>query len=105
MAAQAQTAPIKILRRKQVEARIGLSRSAIYSRFRPNPKRPTDYDPTFPKPIPIGAKAVGWIEAEIDAWLTAQVEKSRPRALEPKTSKVRPMSLPAAVAILDGEGA
>lgn len=76
MAAKIQSA-LTILRRKQVEARTGLSRSSIYARLRQNPKRPGDYDPTFPKPISIGAKAVGWIEAEIDAWLTAQVEKSR----------------------------
>jgi prophage regulatory protein len=76
MAAQIKSA-LTILRRKQVEARTGLSRSSIYARFRQNPKRPGDYDPTFPKPISVGAKAVGWIEAEIDAWLTAQVEKSR----------------------------
>jgi prophage regulatory protein len=76
MAAQIQSA-LTILRRKQVEARTGLSRSSIYARLRQNPKRPGDYDPTFPKPISVGAKAVGWIEAEIDAWLTAQVEKSR----------------------------
>ena len=76
MAAKLQTA-LTILRRKQVEARTGLSRSSIYARLRQNPKRPGDYDPTFPKPISVGAKAVGWIEAEIDAWLTAQVEKSR----------------------------
>ena len=76
MAAQIQSA-LTILRRKQVEARTGLSRSSIYARLRHNPKRPGDYDPTFPKPISVGAKAVGWIEAEIDAWLTAQVEKSR----------------------------
>ena len=76
MAAQTQNA-ITILRRKQVEARTGLSRSSIYARLRHNPKRPGDYDPSFPKPISVGAKAVGWIEAEIDAWLTAQVEKSR----------------------------
>ncbi len=68
---------IRILRRKQVEARTGLSRSSIYARLRQNPKRPGDYDSTFPKPISVGAKAVGWIEAEIDAWLTAQVEKRR----------------------------
>jgi len=79
MAAQIQSAPT-ILRRKQVEARTGLSRSSIYARLRPNPKRPGDYDPTFPKPVSIGAKAVGWIEAEIDAWLIAQVEKSRKAA-------------------------
>ncbi len=75
MAAQSQS--LTILRRKQVEARIGLGRSAIYAKIRPNPKRPTDFDPTFPKPIPIGAKAVGWVESEIDSWLAAQIAKSR----------------------------
>ena len=34
-------------------------------------------DPTFPKPIKIGAKAIGWIESEIEAWLAAQISKSR----------------------------
>ena len=68
---------VTILRRKQVEVRTGLSRSSIYARIRPNPNRPGDYDPTFPKPVSLGAKAVGWIEAEVDAWLAAQIEKSR----------------------------
>lgn len=68
---------ITILRRKQVEARTGLSRSTIYAKIRPNPKRPREYDPTFPKPVSVGAKAVGWIEAEVNAWLAAQVKKSR----------------------------
>jgi prophage regulatory protein len=76
MAAQIQAA-LTILRRKQVEARTGLSRSTIYAKLRCNPKRPTDYDPTFPKPVSVGAKAVGWIEAEINDWLTAQIAKSR----------------------------
>ncbi len=76
MAAQTKT-PLTIISRKQVEARTRLSRSSIYARIRENPKRPGDYDPTFPKPIAVGIRAVGWIEAEIDAWLTAQVEKSR----------------------------
>lgn len=76
MATQIQTA-LTILRRRQVEARTGLSRSSIYAKLRHNPKRPGDFDPTFPAPIAVGAKAVGWIEAEIDAWLTAQVKKSR----------------------------
>jgi prophage regulatory protein len=67
----------RILRRKQVESRTGLSRSSIYARLRHNPKRPGDFDPTFPKPVSVGAKAVGWIEAEIEAWLTAQIQKSR----------------------------
>ena len=76
MAAQNQL-PLTILRRKQVEARTGLSRSTIYAKLRRNPNRPRDYDPTFPKPVSMGAKAVGWIESELDAWLTAQIAKSR----------------------------
>jgi len=76
MAAQAKSA-LTILRRKQVEARIGLSRSAIYAKFKRNPKRPGDYDPTFPRPVSVGTKAVGWIESEIDAWVAARIQKSR----------------------------
>lgn len=70
MAAQLREAltRLTILRRKQVEARTGLSRSTIYERIKSG---------TFPAPVSIGAKAVGWIESEIDSWLTAQVEKSR----------------------------
>lgn len=70
MAAQQQS-PLTILRRKQVEARTGLARSTIYDHVRAG---------TFPAPISLGEKAVGWIESEIDAWLTAQVEKSRKAA-------------------------
>lgn len=69
--------PLTILRRTQVEARTGLSRSSIYSRLKPNPKRPGDFDPTFPKPVQLGAKSVGWVESEIETWLSAQVERSR----------------------------
>ena len=82
MAAKNETAvcdakEIRILRRKQVEARTGLSRSTIYAKLRRNSKRRSDYDPTFPKPVSVGAKAVGWLEHEISAWLEAQIEKSR----------------------------
>ncbi len=73
------TAPIQnaltILRRKEVEARTRLSRSTIYSKIQSS--RPALYDPTFPKPIALGAKAVGWVEAEIDAWIAAQIKISR----------------------------
>ena len=70
--------PLTILRRKLVEQRTGLSRSTIYGKIKFDPKRPHEYDPTFPLPITLGnnAKAVGWIESEIDAWLNAQIENS-----------------------------
>jgi prophage regulatory protein len=77
MAAQSKTAQAVIIRRKQVQARTGLSCSTLYAKLRQNPKRPGDFDPTFPRPISIGAKAVGWIEVEIDDWLNAQIQKSR----------------------------
>jgi prophage regulatory protein len=74
MAAQIQNA-LTILRRKQVEARTGLSRSAIYAKLRHNPRRPGDFDPTFPKPVSVGARAVGWLESEIEQWLAERAAK------------------------------
>ena len=68
---------LKILRRKQVEGKTGLSRSNIYSRLRFNPKRPKEFDPTFPKPIDLGERAVGWVESEIDDWINARFQQSR----------------------------
>ncbi len=68
MAEQIQTA-LSILRRRQVEKRIGLTRSPLYARIKAG---------TFPKPVQLGnGRAVGWIEAEIEAWLSEQILKSR----------------------------
>lgn len=72
---------IKILRRAQVQERTGLSCSTLYAKLKFNAKRPAEFDATFPKPVRIGAKAVGWVEAEVDAWLAAQVAKSRSGAV------------------------
>ncbi|MBX9267504.1 helix-turn-helix transcriptional regulator [Chromobacterium violaceum] len=66
-----------ILRRKQVEARTGLSRTTIYDRI--NPKSPR-YDQTFPTPVSLGAGAVGWVESEITAWIESRVSASRQAA-------------------------
>ena len=54
-----------ILRRKQVQDRTGLSRSTIYLRIQQG---------TFPRPISLGPRAVGWLENEIEAWLTSLIE-------------------------------
>ncbi len=71
---------LTIIRRKQVEARTGLSRSSIYAKLRHNPKRPNDYDPSFPKPVGVGSRAVGWVESEIEAWIETRIAASRERA-------------------------
>lgn len=71
----------RIIRRKKLEERTGLSCSTIYARI--NPKSPT-YDPSFPRPIDLGRgmknPPVGWVESEVDTWLQVQVQKSRSAA-------------------------
>jgi prophage regulatory protein len=57
-----------IIRRKTVEARTGLSRSTIYDRVA---------EGTFPAPVNLGARAVGWVEAEVSQWLFERIEASR----------------------------
>jgi prophage regulatory protein len=57
-----------ILRLPQVKIRVGLSRSSIYLAISHG---------TFPKPVSLGARAVGWLESEVDAWLSQRVELSR----------------------------
>lgn len=52
-----------ILRRPKVQDRTGLSRSSLYAMMAAG---------KFPKPIPLGARAVGWAESEIEAWLEAR---------------------------------
>ena len=57
-----------ILRRRQVEKRTGLSRSTIYLRIKQG---------SFPKPVNLGARAVGFIESEIDEWIDQKIKQSR----------------------------
>lgn len=57
-----------ILRLPQVKDRTGLSRSTIYLRMQ---------EGAFPKPISLGARAVGWLSAEVDEWLAERVQSSR----------------------------
>lgn len=52
-----------ILRRDKVQERTGLSRSTIYAMMAAG---------SFPKPIPLGLRAVGWAESEIAAWLESR---------------------------------
>jgi len=55
---------LTILRRKQVEARVGLRRSTIYQGVA---------DGTFPRPVRLGARSVGWLAHEVERWLADRV--------------------------------
>jgi prophage regulatory protein len=58
-----------VLRPSQLSSRLGLSVSSIYDRL--DPKSPR-HDPTFPRPISLGHRAVGFIESEVAAWIGAR---------------------------------
>jgi len=49
----------RILRRPEVEARTGLSRSTLYAQMA---------EGTFPKPVRLGKRAVGWTDSSITQW-------------------------------------
>jgi prophage regulatory protein len=53
----------RILRRPEVEARCGLSRSTIYVMIA---------EGTFPRPVRLGKRAVGWPESAIAEWLESR---------------------------------
>lgn len=64
MAAEIKDVP-EILRRKQVEARTGLSRSSIYRAVAAG---------RFPRPVSLlGGKSVGWLASEIRGWLESRI--------------------------------
>ncbi len=54
----------RLIRRPEVERRVGLRRAAIYKEMA---------EGRFPKPVKIGPRAVAWIESDIDAWISARV--------------------------------
>jgi prophage regulatory protein len=58
-----------ILRLPEVRRRTGLSRSTIYSLMRLG---------DFPRAIPLSARSVGWLESEIEKWITGRAaERAR----------------------------
>ena len=63
---------ISILRMKDLQKRIGLSRAAIYYFLYKSGSR---HDPNFPRPVKLSSHAIGFYDFEVDAWLA-----SRPRA-------------------------
>lgn len=56
--------PPRLLRRREVERRVGRSRSSIYALIA---------DGRFPRPVRVGARAVRWVEAEVDSWIAARI--------------------------------
>ncbi len=53
-----------ILRLKKVKERTGLAKSTIYKKMALK---------EFPRSIPLSAKAVGWLESDIQKWIEEKI--------------------------------
>lgn len=58
-----------ILRLPAVKARTGLSRSTLYLYMARG---------EFPRAIQLGQHAVGWVEADVEAWIAERIKRLRP---------------------------
>jgi prophage regulatory protein len=66
----------RILRLAEVEVITGRPRTAIYRLMQ---------EGTFPIPIPLGARAVGWLEDEVKTWIERRIadrDANKSRELE-----------------------
>lgn len=55
-----------LIRLPEVKKRTGLSRSSIYLSMQRG---------EFPQTVPLGRRAVAWIESEVDAYIDAQIKQ------------------------------
>jgi prophage regulatory protein len=59
----------RILRIRETESRVGLKKSAIYDLITKG---------EFPEPVPLGLRAHGWLESELEAWIDERAQQRRP---------------------------
>jgi prophage regulatory protein len=61
---RAERRPRRILRLPEVQEVVGLKHATIYLLMSQG---------AFPQPVPLGPRAVGWLEDELDLWLEARI--------------------------------
>ncbi|PAU63677.1 helix-turn-helix transcriptional regulator [Pseudomonas indica] len=57
---------MRIIRLKEVIDSTGLARSTVYKYIA---------EGTFPKPVSLGDRCVGWVESEVHDWILARIEE------------------------------
>ena len=55
----------RLIRRPAVLERIGLKTTELYELIKQD---------RFPRPVPLGRRAVAWLEDEVDAWIEARIQ-------------------------------
>lgn len=61
--------PLRVLRMADVCSRLRLSKSTVRRYY--DPSTPS-YDPTFPRPVKLGKRAIGWHEEAIHRWVLSR---------------------------------
>ena len=70
---------MRVIRIKEVCQKVGLSRPSVLRKSR---------EGTFPARINVGARAIGFIEEEVEEWLQEQAKKRKPtKAISSKRAK------------------
>ena len=57
---------MRIIRLKEVIDSTGLARSTIYKNIS---------EGSFPKPVPLGDRCVGWVESEVHDWILERIRE------------------------------
>jgi prophage regulatory protein len=57
---------MRVLRLRDVIEMTGLARSTLYKYVDAG---------TFPKPVPLGGRSVGWVESEIQEWIEQAIQQ------------------------------
>lgn len=57
---------MQIWRIKKVLEQTGLCRTSVYKAIKAG---------TFPRQVPLGGRAVGWLASEVEAWILANVAR------------------------------
>lgn len=60
----------RFVRMREVQKKIGISRSTVYDWINPSSPR---FDDSFPKPVRLGVNSVGWIDTELEDWLAEKI--------------------------------
>jgi prophage regulatory protein len=73
---------MRLLKRPDVEAQTGLSKTEIYNRMGRG---------VFPLPVTLSRKSVAWVSTEVDEWCAAQVSpvEDRVAAMQARGSRVK----------------
>ncbi len=71
---------MKLIRLPTVMGSTGYGKSMIYKLIK---------EGQFPKPIQLGARAVAWVDEEVEAWIRERITVSRPNpSYEPPSGKI-----------------